>query len=79
MLLDLVPYQINSRAPDGCSFLWFGSEVDIVLVSTSNMNHENEGSVPSPTSTASQVSDTFIANGICYFTTMRGKMFSQKA
>ena len=50
-----------------------------MLVSTSNMNQENEGSVPSPTNTASQVSETFIANGICYFTTMRGKMFSQKA
>ena len=66
MLLDFVPYQINSRAPDGCSVLWFGSEVDIVLVSTSNMNQDNEGSVPSPTNTASQVSETFIANGICY-------------
>ena len=79
MLLDFVPYQINSSASDGCSFLWFGSEVHIVLVSTNNMNQENEGSVPSPTSTASQVSETFIADGICYFTTMRGKMFSKKA
>ena len=49
MLLDFVPYQINSRAPDGGSFLWFGSEVDIVLVSISKMNQENEGSVLSPT------------------------------
>ena len=42
MLLDFVPYQINSRAPDGCSFLWFGSEVDIVRVSISKMNQENK-------------------------------------
>ena len=72
VFLDFVPYQINSRAPDGCSFLWFGSEVDIVRVSISNMNQENDGSVPSPTSTASQVSETFSADGICYFTTTRG-------
>ncbi len=49
VLLDFVPYQINSRAPDGGSFLWFGSKVDIVLVSISKMNQENEGSVLSPT------------------------------
>ena len=42
VFLDFVPYQINSRAPDGCSFLWFGPEVDIVLVSISNMNQENK-------------------------------------
>ena len=27
---------------------------------------------------SSQVSETFTANGICYFIAMRGKMFSQK-
>ncbi len=42
MLLDFVPYQINSRAPEGLSSLWFGSEVDIVLVSISKMNQENK-------------------------------------
>ena len=24
VLIDFVHYQINSRAPEGCSFLWFG-------------------------------------------------------
>ena len=42
VLPDFVPYQVNSRASDGCSFLWFGSEVDIVLVSISKMNQENK-------------------------------------
>ena len=42
MLLDFVPYQINSRAPEGLSFLWFGSEVDIVLVSISKLNQGNK-------------------------------------
>ena len=42
VIIDFVPYQMNSRAPDSCSFLWFGSEVDIVLVSISKMNHENK-------------------------------------
>ena len=42
LLLDFVPYQINSHAPEGCSFLWFGSEVDIMLVSISKMKQENK-------------------------------------
>ena len=42
VLLDFAPYQINSRAPEDCSFLWFGPEVDIVLVSISKMNQENK-------------------------------------
>ena len=74
MFLDFVPYQINSRAPDGCSCLWFVSEVDSVLVSISNMNQENKRAsvIAHTSSTASHVSETFSADGICYFTTTRG-------
>ena len=42
VLLGFVPYQINSPALQRCSFLWFGSEVDIMLVSISKMNQENK-------------------------------------
>ena len=35
--------------------------------------------MPSPTSAASQVSETFTASGMCYFTTTRGNIFSRKA
>ena len=74
VFLDFVPYQINSRAPDGCSCLWIVSEVDSVLVSISNMNQENKRAsvIAHTSSTASQVSETFSADGICYFTTTRG-------
>ena len=41
VLLDFVPYQVNSRAPEGWSFLWFRSEVNIVLVLISKMNQGN--------------------------------------
>ena len=42
VLLDFVPYQIISRAHDGCSCLWFGFGLDIVLVSISQMIQENK-------------------------------------
>ena len=41
VLLDFVRYEVNSHAPDGCSFLCFESEVDIMLVSICKMNQEN--------------------------------------
>ena len=51
VLPEFVPYRTNSNAPDGSSFLWLGSEVDVVLVSINQMNHENitSRSVSSPT------------------------------
>ena len=60
VLPEFVPYnRTQSNAPESSSFLWFGSKVNVVLVSISNINQENtQVSVITHQYTASHVSET---------------------